>query len=124
MPSNISVCRNGECRVYGYPVTIQPGADAGEIDVTLIDTCTSLNDFCRAKDILVRALVDWLSNEGESTEGLMPCRDTYCIGQTNAGLACISGEKKITYTNPSGVVPADAQTVVVSLPMTCDNIFA
>lgn len=124
MPANISVCRNGECRVYGYSVTIQAGANAGEIDVNLIDTCSTLNDFCRTKTILVRALVDWLSNEGESTEGLMPCRDTYCVSQTNTGLACFSAENKITYTNPSGVVPASSQTVNVPLPMTCDNIFA
>ena len=123
MPANISVCRNGGCRVYGYDVSVSAGTAANEIAVALIDACNTLSDACRVKSILTKALIDYLENEGLPTDGLNQCQDTFCVSSSSTAVVFYMGQNRLVYTG-AGVGNPATQTVNVQLPFTCDNVFA
>lgn len=117
MPANFSRCSSKECLITGYDVVISDGVANGTIEAQLVNSCNTLHDACRAKAILMRALNDWLENEGEAAVTCLNC-DCPTGG---VGVTFVASSYTLVYTT-TVAAPVSPVTVNVPLPFPTYNV--
>lgn len=113
MAADFSKC--SKTRITGYDVAITTPTTTS-VMLCIVDPCSTLDNACRAKTMLLKVLVDVLLDEGFATNIFADC-GTGC----SAGgplITFIHGTYCLTYTG-GGTYTIGDQTVTVPLPLDC-----
>jgi len=115
-------CSSRECHIDSYVVEVKAGTVSGTVDFTIVDSCNTLHDNCRAKAILLKVYTDWLEDQDESTDVLSTCRDNYRCVTGGPGMDYYNYAQKLVVTTALAA-PESPLDVTVPLPLDCVNVF-